>query len=187
MDHYVKIAKSHYQCSNGIPLLRQSLKRFVPEDKPLAIACVGTDKCTGDSLGPYVGHFLQHLDDVDVIGTLENPLHAGNVQETMKRYRNDNPNAFIIGVDASLSLPEEIGQIIVKNTPLLPGRGLGRKLGEVGDMSITGIVNEASSMNFLRLSCTRLHLVNGLAETIAALLEETIANTNKRSAKQKSG
>ena len=40
--------------------------------------CIGTDRSTGDSLGPLVGHKLrrQRLKGAAVIGTLDKPVHC---------------------------------------------------------------------------------------------------------------
>ena len=44
--------------------------------------CIGTDRSTGDSLGPLVGHKLrrQRLKGAAVIGTLDKPVHAMNLE-----------------------------------------------------------------------------------------------------------
>ena len=49
--------------------------------------CIGTDRSTGDSLGPLVGHKLRarKLRRAAVIGTLERPVHAMNL-ELYSRY-----------------------------------------------------------------------------------------------------
>ena len=43
--------------------------------------CIGTDRSTGDSLGPLVGHMLRsrRLKGAAVIGTLDKPVHAMNL------------------------------------------------------------------------------------------------------------
>ena len=44
--------------------------------------CIGTDRSTGDSLGPLVGHKLRkcRLKKAAVIGTLDKPVHAMNLE-----------------------------------------------------------------------------------------------------------
>ena len=44
--------------------------------------CIGTDRSTGDSLGPLGGHKLRkcRLKKAAVIGTLDKPVHAMNLE-----------------------------------------------------------------------------------------------------------
>jgi len=43
----------------------------------LVILCIGTDRSTGDSLGPLVGHklkpYINHYEHIHILGTLDNP------------------------------------------------------------------------------------------------------------------
>mgnify|MGYP000231911284 FL=1 len=43
--------------------------------------CIGTDRSTGDSLGPLIGYQLKEkrLERVAILGTLERPVHAMNL------------------------------------------------------------------------------------------------------------
>ncbi|NSJ87437.1 DUF1256 domain-containing protein [Blautia hansenii] len=47
----------------------------------LVILCIGSDRITGDSLGPLVGHSLSRfsLPHARVYGTLDRPVHALNL------------------------------------------------------------------------------------------------------------
>ena len=51
----------------------------------LVFCCIGTDRSTGDALGPMTGSFLTQLVSFpfQVVGTLDNPLHALNLEETV--------------------------------------------------------------------------------------------------------
>jgi hypothetical protein len=53
-------------------------------DTPIVIVCVGTDRSTGDSLGPLVGTALArfHSPLFHLYGTLDEPVHAVNLEET---------------------------------------------------------------------------------------------------------
>ena len=48
--------------------------------------CIGTDRSTGDSLGPLIGSRLEAegIGNVVVIGTLEHPVHAVNLDRTIE-------------------------------------------------------------------------------------------------------
>lgn len=143
----------------------------------LVILCIGTDRATGDCLGPLVGNQLKAaLPDIPVYGTLETPVHALNLEETIQKIYEDNPNPFIIAVDASLGIPEHIGYATLSTKPLLPGKGVNKKLPAIGNLSITGIVNVAGFPNSVLLQSTRLHTVMTLAECIGTALYSYIMN-----------
>ena len=50
---------------------------------PLILVCIGTDRSTGDALGPLVGTKLEQIDiqNLQVFGTLDEPVHALNLEE----------------------------------------------------------------------------------------------------------
>ena len=54
-------------------------------NREVIILCIGSDRSTGDSLGPLVGHELNkyHLNNITVYGTLEDPVHAANLSDKL--------------------------------------------------------------------------------------------------------
>lgn len=138
------------------------------QNKQLIILCIGTDRCTGDSLGPISGDKLKkyNLSNFFVYGTLENPIHAKNLSDYIIKINSTFKNPFIIAVDASLGKISNIGNINLKNTPLSPGLALNKDLPKVGDLSLTGIVNISGNFEFLVLQNTRLYTVMLLSNTI---------------------
>ena len=56
-----------------------------------------------------------------------------------------HPNSNIIGVDACLGDTENIGEIQARNYPIHPGKGVGKTLPKVGDVSIIGIVDSSDN------------------------------------------
>lgn len=141
----------------------------VPVNNGITVLCIGTDRSTGDSLGPLVGYRLSqyHTLGVRVLGTLEQPVHARNLQQILENLKNELPNTFIIAIDACLGAFGHIGRIRVGKGPLKPGSGLKKDLPETGDMHITGVVNHCGWMDFMVLQNTRLGLVMKMAETIS--------------------
>lgn len=97
-------------------------------DKKIIILCIGTDRSTGDSLGPLVGYRLSryHTLNSTVVGTLDQPVHAANLCETLERIHTEIPDNFIIAVDACLGTHGNIGYITIGKGPLKPGSGLKR-------------------------------------------------------------
>ena len=147
--------------------IRDAMNRYDVEENNVVILCIGSDRATGDCLGPLVGdHIKNVLPHVAVFGTLENPVHALNLEstlETIYEYYND---PFIIAIDASLGIPEHIGYATVSSSPLVPGKGVNKNLPAIGNLSITGIVNVAGFPNSILLQSTRLHTVMTLADCI---------------------
>ena len=132
--------------------------------------CIGTDRMTGDCLGPLVGEKLQksYPNHNCIFGTLEHPVHALNLQYVITKIRLQFANPFIVVIDAALGLPGHIGNITLSSGALLPGEGLHKNLPPIGDLSITGIVNSCHGNANLLLQNTRLHLVNQLADFISS-------------------
>lgn len=148
----------------------------VPENHKIVVLCIGTDRSTGDSLGPLVGYRLSryHTLGARVTGNLEQPVHAGNLKDTLERLRRDIPDSYIIAVDACLGAAGHIGRIAIGQGPLKPGSGLKKELPETGDMHITGIVNHCGWMDFMVLQNTRLGLVMKMSEIIADGLQHAL-------------
>ena len=138
--------------------------------KELIFLCIGTDRSTGDSLGPLIGYKLAgHLNkykDIHVHGTLDDPVHAKNLKERIKMLQETYENPLIVAIDACLGKTERIGYIKVGSGPLKPGAGVNKDLPPVGHIHITGIVNLSGYMEYLVLQNTRLSLVMKMAETI---------------------
>ena len=138
--------------------------------RPIVIACIGTDRSTGDSLGPLVGTLLKEKtssSEFFVYGTLEDPIHAMNLKERLNDIQQTHLNPFIIGVDACLGKVKSVGIVQVGAGPVKPGAGVNKELPAVGDAHITGIVNVSGFMEFMVLQNTRLNLVLKMAKTIA--------------------
>lgn len=150
------------------------LKDWIPANNhfDLVIVCIGTDRSTGDSLGPLTGTLIQqkHTEHFTVYGTLENPVHAMNLEETLAAIKEKHQNPYIIAIDACLGNWKSVGSIVAAKGPVKPGAALKKTLPEVGDMHITGIVNKGGFMDFFVLQNTRLYLVMDLAQKIASAL-----------------
>jgi putative sporulation protein YyaC len=131
-----------------------------------AIVCIGTDKCIVDSLGPLTGTLLMKNNfNLDVYGTLDKPVHAMNIRDYIKFLKKMDYDNIIV-VDACLSNKKSQGVIEVREGPITPGKGIGKLLPEIGDISIIGIV-ESTDKNFHNLvQETRLSLIFNMAEII---------------------
>ncbi len=152
--------------------LKAFLLRLFEKDSSLIILCIGTDRSTGDSLGPLVGSkIIDKLPSpATVYGTLDHPIHAVNLEETINEINNKFKNPFIIAIDACLGKSESIGYISIKPGALQPGSGVNKDLPQVGKLHIIGVVNVGGFMEYLVLQNTRLSLVMQMADVISSSL-----------------
>jgi putative sporulation protein YyaC len=136
---------------------------------PLVILCIGTDRSTGDCLGPLIGSKLENanLPSCGVYGTLDQPVHAVNLQETIEEIQFKYSNPFILAIDACLGRTESVGFISIKEGSLQPGTGVNKTLPAVGNLQIIGIVNVGGFMEYMVLQNTRLSLVMKMATIIS--------------------
>lgn len=138
------------------------------------ILCIGTDRATGDCLGPLVGEqLLNYSTGFQVMGCLSAPVHALNICEALDNIKSNYENPFVIAVDASLGASSHVGLVTITDGPILPGKGVKKKLPAIGDISITGIVNVSGGHPGL-LQTTRLYTVMQLADCIANALKYSI-------------
>ncbi|EMT38311.1 putative sporulation protein YyaC [Thermoanaerobacter thermohydrosulfuricus] len=157
-----------YDDSNAIYFISNFLSTYLSPNS--IFLCIGTDKFISDSLGPIVGDLLSKTisSNYFVYGTLKSPIHAMNLEENIKYIKKKHPNSKIIAIDASLGDKESIGKISIKKAPLYPGKGVGKMLPPVGDISIVGIVDVYDS---IPLNSVRLGFVFDIAEVIAKSIQ----------------
>ncbi|MNM48973.1 hypothetical protein D3C76_277520 [compost metagenome] len=148
----------------------------VTPGQDMVIVCIGTDRSTGDCLGPLVGSALAkyHSSHFHLYGTLEEPVHAMNLKETLDQIHSRFVDPYIISIDACLGQTSSVGSIQVVQGPLRPGAGVNKELPPVGDIHLTGIVNVGGFMEYFVLQNTRLSLVMRLSEIISNCLYTAI-------------
>jgi putative sporulation protein YyaC len=187
--HYINAADKPAAQQVGI-ILSDCFQKY--SFNHIVFLCIGTDRATGDSLGPIVGYKLKNslaerlinmenikaprvnsvsfaqsnVRAVSVFGTLEKPVHAKNIEQTLNYINAVFDDPFIAAVDASLGRTENVGYVTISESALAPGAGLSKDLPSVGRISITGIVNVSDGMDFSILQNTRLNLVMKMSEVI---------------------
>jgi putative sporulation protein YyaC len=153
--------------------LSRQLERYLLETgkkKHPVVCCIGTDRATGDSLGPLTGWRLQPLVqdlNVKVFGTVEYPVHAANIHETLQALAHLLKEHPLIAIDACLGQFSSVGTIVSHPGPIKPGSAVRKQLPEIGDVGITGIVNVGGFMEMQVLQNTRLHIVLKMSQIIA--------------------
>lgn len=150
-------------------------------DKDTVIVCIGTDRCIGDALGPLVGSMLKQNKAFTnkVYGTIEHPIHALNIPTVIPRLKERYSDYTILAIDAAVSSCIDIGSIRLKDIPVKPGAGAGKKLENIGDYSIMGIVDVPTHESFISLSHVRLHLIVEMAQVISNAIITAVELNNR--------
>lgn len=164
-----------------------SFRNFIPEEfagrlsgmireekerknkRGIVFLCIGTDRSTGDSLGPLIGYKLKQMNvtGVTVFGTLDRPVHAMNLDNYLAVLKNCYQDDLIVAVDASVGNREHVGYVTLGKGALKPGLGVSKELKSVGDIFITGIVGSCGSYDPLMLQSVRLSVVMQMADCIS--------------------
>ncbi len=170
----IKLLYSDPTCASSIAARLQTYMRAVPFEREIVIVCVGTDRSTGDALGPLVGSKLEHI-SIPCYGTLDEPVHAMNLPQTIETIQSRHNHPYMIAVDACLGQTSSIGCIQLGEGPVKPGAGVHKELPPVGNIHITGIVNVGGFMEYFVLQNTRLNLVMRMADVIANSLHGAVS------------
>lgn len=158
--------------------LAKKLEELIREEmekgkRGVVFLCIGTDRSTGDSLGPLIGHKLQEKEKgrkkakkAAVFGTLDRPVHAMNLEQYQEFVTRYFPDRILIAVDASVGSLEHVGYVTIGKGALKPGLGVSKNLNEVGDIFITGIVGGCGNFDPVMLQSIRLSVVMRMADCI---------------------
>ncbi len=150
--------------------------------RPLVALCIGSDRYTGDALGPLVGSYLEERDACTVYGSLDHPVHAGNLVETVGLINSRHIHPVIVAVDACLGRANEIGNIEAWSGGIEAGIAVGNRLPCVGHISFVGVVNAGGHLGYLDLQNTPLAIVVKLSRTIGEALAVAMARLAAREA-----
>lgn len=159
---------------NMLHMMSERLIESLPnQPREYVAVCIGTDRSTGDALGPLTGTFLNEMKPkhITVYGTLHDPVHAINLHEYIDMIEIKHRRPFIIAVDACLGKRSSIGQLILDKGPLKPGAAFNKDLKPIGDLQIIGVVNISGFMEHTILQNTRLSLVTDMAKQLARVLD----------------
>lgn len=163
----------HHSLVRFSKALSDLLAKYDYKNREIVLICIGSDRATGDCLGPIIGHKLQLYENrkknngFHVYGTLEKPVHAKNLEASIQYIQIYHPDSLIIAIDASLGAASHVGFITLGEGSLCPGVGVDKNLPAVGDIFITGIVNLSGFSGQMLLQTTHLHLVMQLADFIS--------------------
>lgn len=134
-------------------------------ERPVVL-CIGTDRVTGDSLGPLVGQILVERGvNAFVYGTLNRPVTALTLKDIVRQIRTSHSDRKVLAIDASVGRASDVGKIRIDYDTVRPGSYDGKRLPRVGDVSITATVTDPGK---IPLSAVRLGTVYEIATKIAA-------------------
>ncbi len=163
-----------YNEENAVNKLTEIMISWFPNiPREYVIVCIGTDRSTGDALGPLTGTLFsaKKPKHMKLYGTLHQPVHATNLTDYIKEIDRNHRNPFIIAIDACLGRNSSVGDLITGVGPVLPGAALKKSLPEIGDIHITGVVNMSGFMEHAILQNTRLSIVMDMAKAISEVLD----------------
>ncbi|KON88751.1 hypothetical protein AF332_19395 [Sporosarcina globispora] len=151
---------------------------FHSSSREIVILCIGSDRSTGDSLGPLTGKILKEKNiPYPVYGSLKEPVHALNIKKVLKEIKETHHDPFIFCIDACLGDERQIGYILIREGSFIPGNAVNRGLPSVGDYHLKAIVNTLDPLSPVHsLNSTRLYMVIKLSEIIAEIIARVAAN-----------
>lgn len=166
----------HYTDHFALSRMHRVFDDELPRGREIVFLCIGIDRSCGDSFGPLTGTLLRQFGVKNVMGTLESPVHAGNLAQVMKGL---HPKAFVVAIDAALGNAADIGKIYIRRGALQPGTAVRRDLPVVGDLSVLMNVNLGGLANHLFLSHASLNIVWKGARTVALSIGTVIYRIRK--------
>lgn len=187
---YPQKVRFHYEDPLVVPKMAKEFCQFlehyqVSQFDQLVVIGIGTDRSTGDSLGPLVGTKLSDFakNTFHIYGTLEDPVHATNLEEKLTKIEQLHKDAFVVAIDACLGKIDNVGMITLAPGAVKPGAGVQKVLPDVGRIHFTGTVNVGGCMEFMVLQNTRLSIVMKMAQHIANIIfygyHKFLLNQNK--------
>ncbi|WP_228469598.1 spore protease YyaC [Paenibacillus sp. JNUCC31] len=148
-------------------------KKIVQLHSPheITFVCIGTDRSTGDALGPLTGSLLQEHGVKHVVGTLASPCDADSLEKRLALVPSHHA---IIAIDACLGPKQATGTYYLADHALVPAKSVNGKLPPVGHYSVAAVVNANGPRPYSILQMTSLHFVMGMSRTIAEAVVEAL-------------
>lgn len=127
-------------------MFEKEIRYLVPQPMPI-ILCVGSDKISGDCVGPLVGDMLTNRFGVRcfVYGVSGRSVNGKNLSEYIDFISKVHPDSPIIAVDACVSNCLAVGTVKVIDGGISPRRAVTNTTKTVGDLGILGVVGKPST------------------------------------------
>lgn len=155
--------------------LREYLTIPIETGRQILVVCIGTDRSTGDSFGPFTGSLLRSSSRYPhIYGTLMYPIHRQNFLARTSALFDRFTDPYIIAIDAGLGSAERIGSIRVRTGSIRPAAAFRGDLPPIGDLAVTGIVGAIGAYDYHTLQSARLGLVAHMASQLATALSAVL-------------
>lgn len=109
--------------------------------------CIGTNRIISDSFGPRVGKKLKQIfyknENINVYGTMENPIHLKNVEYFLKKIENKNQ---IILIDSAIGRKEDIGNTYVNRGGMEIGKAFNHSIYIPANINIKTVIGAKEYM-----------------------------------------
>ncbi|HCU55724.1 MAG TPA: spore protease YyaC [Clostridiales bacterium] len=142
------------------------------------IVCIGSDRVSGDMLGPLVGSSLreEYALPCPVYGAVGASVNGINLEEYLCMIRQKHKGCPIIAVDAALGKKEDVGRVRLKKGGIKAGGALDRKGERIGDIGVVGVVAEERAPDevYNALLAVPFPFVQALAQRIAGLIHAAL-------------
>lgn len=147
--------------------------------REVVVLCIGSDKISGDSLGPLVGSYLREEFKLPypVYGTEGYSVNGVNLDSYADMVRCRHKQSTVIAVDAAIGTKKDVGKVRLRRGGIKAGGALGSKRGYIGDIGIMGVVAEEGDNVMGSLLSVPFEKVRHLAEQISALIACALLRT----------
>ena len=153
-------------------------------ERETVVVCIGSDRVSGDMLGPLVGSALrdEYRLPCPVYGWVGGSVNGVNLEEYLAMVGERHAGSMVIAVDAALGKEEDVGKVRLKRGGIKAGGALERKGGKIGDLGVIGVVagERPPSEVYAALLAVPFSLVESLAERIAALIHAALSGESAR-------
>ena len=109
--------------------------------------CIGTNRIISDSFGPRVGKKLKQVfyknENINVYGTMENPIHLKNVEYFLKKMENKNQ---IILIDSAIGRKEDIGNTYINRGGMEIGKAFNHSIYIPANINIKTVIGAKEYM-----------------------------------------
>jgi len=143
-------------------------------ERETVVICIGSDRVSGDMLGPLVGSALreEYRLPCPVYGWIGESVNGLNLEEYLAMVRVKHPHSLLIAVDAALGKTEDVGKVRLKKGGIKAGGALERKGEKIGDLGVIGVVASERPARevYAALLSVPFSLVESLAARIALLI-----------------
>ena len=143
------------------------------------VVCIGSDRVSGDMLGPLVGSSLreEYKLPCPVYGAVGESVNGLNLEEYLAMLERRHKQSRIIAVDAALGKEEDVGKIRLKKGGIKAGGALDRAGNKVGDLGVVGVVASEQKPKdvYATLLGVPFSLVETLAKRIARLIHDALS------------